>query len=201
MSRFPSLPDLTDLSDVFKSFPAGAAPLMEFHDITLRRPSPLTVAERELIAALVSGLNGCDFCFGAHVTIAESFGVDPDLLDQLLDDIEAAPVVDCMKSILVYVRKLTLSPNRLTDRDALDVFDAGWSEQALHDAITICALFNFMNRIVEGHGVTTNDTTKSEQRARAAENMDGPVSETTYRDYGRMIGVYPGPMGEDNEIV
>ena len=63
MSRFSALPEETNLSDVFKAFPAGAAPLMEFHDIVLRKASPLSVAQRELIAALVSALNACDFCF------------------------------------------------------------------------------------------------------------------------------------------
>ena len=29
-------------------------------------------------------------------------------------------------------------------------FAAGWNEQAPHDAVSVCALFNFMNRLVEG---------------------------------------------------
>jgi hypothetical protein len=41
----------------------------------------------------------------------------------------------------------------MTRADADMVFTAGWSEQALHDAISVCALFNFMNRFVEGHGI------------------------------------------------
>jgi len=34
------------------------------------------------------------------------------------------------------------------------VLDAGWDERALHDAVAVCALFNFMNRFVDGLGVT-----------------------------------------------
>jgi len=201
MARFPALPDQTNLSDVFKTFPAGAAPLMEFHDIVLRKSSPLSVAQRELIAALVSILNACDFCFGAHVAIAESFGVDPSVFDELLADIDSANIEESLKPLLSYVKKLTLSPSKIVDADAQAVFDAGWSEQALHDAITVCALFNFMNRIVDGHGVITNDSIKSGQKQRAKLNKDKPLSETSYRDYGRMIGVYPGEPGEDNEII
>ena len=58
-----------------------------------------------------------------------------------------------MKPILRYVRKLTLSPSRMTQADADAIFAAGWNEQALHDAVSTCALFNFMNRLLEGHGV------------------------------------------------
>ncbi len=37
------------------------------------------------------------------------------------------------------------------------LFDAGWSGQALHDAINVICTFNFMNRIVLGHGGTQGD--------------------------------------------
>lgn len=201
MARFPNLPDQTNLSDVFQAFPAGAASLMEFHDIVLRKASPLSVAQRELIAALVSALNACEFCFGAHSVIAESFGVDAFIFDELLTDIDSANIEQGLKPLLSYVKKLTLSPSKVSDSDALAVFEAGWSEQALHDAVTVCALFNFMNRVVEGHGVITNDSFKNAQKQRAKLNKDQPVSETSYRDYGRMIGVYFGEPGEDNEII
>jgi hypothetical protein len=29
----------------------------------------------------------------------------------------------------------------------------GWDEHALYDAVSVCALFNFMNRLVEGLGI------------------------------------------------
>ena len=49
---------------------------MEYHDRLMRDHSPLTVAERELIAAYVSGLNACTYCYGSHVIAAGAFGVD-----------------------------------------------------------------------------------------------------------------------------
>ena len=39
MPFLPSLPEKTNLSDVFKAFPKGFKPLMEFHDEVLRGPS------------------------------------------------------------------------------------------------------------------------------------------------------------------
>ena len=42
--------------------------------------------------------------------------------------------------------------------DAREVFEAGWDERALHDAISVAALFNFMNRYVEGHGLALEDS-------------------------------------------
>jgi hypothetical protein len=34
---------------------------------------------------------------------------------------------------------------------------AGWAEQALHDAVAVCGLFNMMNRLVEGLGITAGE--------------------------------------------
>jgi hypothetical protein len=36
------------------------------------------------------------------------------------------------------------------------VFAAGWDDRALHDAVMVCALFNFMNRMVDGLGISTD---------------------------------------------
>ena len=36
------------------------------------------------------------------------------------------------------------------------MFAAGWSESALHEAVLTVCLFNFMNRLLEGHGVKGN---------------------------------------------
>jgi uncharacterized peroxidase-related enzyme len=153
MALFPSLPETPHLADVFKAFPAQVRPLLAYHDALLRAESPLTIAERELIAVYVSGLNACSFCFGAHRLYANVFGITDAVIDGLMKDIDSAPVDAKMKPLLHYTAKLTkLSP--LTTADAEAVYAAGWSERALYDAVQICALFNMMNRIIEGTGVS-----------------------------------------------
>ena len=153
MSFLKSLPPDAVLLQVFKAFPATAKPLIAYHEILLRGPSPLTVAERELIAGFVSGLNACNYCHGVHEATARQFGISEGLMVRLIEDLDRAPVDEKVKPILRYVRKLTLSPSKMTQTDADAVFAAGWDEQALHDAVSTCALFNFMNRFVEGHGI------------------------------------------------
>lgn len=184
MQIFPSLPDEPQLSDVYRRFPHTLPPLLDCHDRLLCDPSPLTVAERELIASYVSGLNACTFCHGAHRVAAEIYGIDEGVIDALMRDIDAAPVDQKLKPILRYVRKLTLSPNRIVPADAEAVFAAGWDEQALFDAISVCALFNFMNRIVEGCGDQVRSATGRPGRARGAPQAPprrsgrvGPVSQ------------------------
>ena len=186
MARFPSLPDIPQLTDVFRLFPKGVWPLCEYHDVVLRGPSPLTVGERELIAAYVSGINACAYCQGAHRIFAEIHGIDAQVFEQLITDPAAAGVSGRLLPILTYVKKLTQSPAMVSDRDASAVYAEGWGEEALYDAICVCALFNFMNRIVEGCGVVTNDMFKAEQRSRMETSRDNPQA---YRNFARMLGV------------
>ena len=117
----------------------------------MRGPSPFTQAQRELIAAFVSGPNTCTYCYGTHVGVAEACGVAPDLTKALLVDIETAPLEARMKPILRHVRKLTLSPARVTEADAAAVYEVGWGDDALYSTVLVTALFNFYNRLVEGN--------------------------------------------------
>jgi uncharacterized peroxidase-related enzyme len=188
MARFPSLPEHPHLGDVLRRFGRGVWPLCEYHDVILRGDSEWSVAERELMAAFVSGLNACQFCHGSHRMIAELHGIDAGILEGLMDDPEHSRVGARLTSVLAYLRKLTLTPARMTDADAQAVFDQGVSEQALFDAIAICALFNFMNRIVEGCGVVKNEANMAASRARHMSNLDNPAP---YRAFARQIGFSP----------
>lgn len=154
MPALPSLPDGARLLDVFIRFPELTRPLIEYHEVLLRGPSPLSVGERELIAAYVSGLNACRYCQGIHARTAEAFGIEDGALEALVEDIEAAAGVDAkLRPLLRYVRKLTETLARMTERDCEPVYAAGWDETALFHAVSICALFNLMNRLVEGCGL------------------------------------------------
>ncbi len=184
MSLFPSLPDTPHLSDVFKAFPDTVGPILEYHEILLRGESPLSIGERELIAGFVSGLNACNFCFGSHKIIASRFGIDEALIDALVSDIDTAPVDEKLKPILHYVKKLTSLPTQLVKQDAIAVFDAGWSEKALYDAVQVCAIFNFMNRIIEGTGVTFDYSSNRE----AADELRNRENHS-YTGFGKKIGV------------
>jgi uncharacterized peroxidase-related enzyme len=157
MPYLPSLRSDAVLLDVFKAFPETTLPLLDYHQVLLRGPSPFSQAERELIAAYVSGLNACNYCHGVHTATAEAFGIPEDLVADLVADVESAAVDARLRPVLRYVRKLTLTPSRVTQSDADEVFAAGWDERALHDAVSVCGLFNLMNRLVEGLGIDADE--------------------------------------------
>ena len=85
--------------------------------------------------------------------MAAAFGVEPDLFNVLLSNIDLAPVEERIKPVLRYARKLTLNPARMTDADAAAVYEAGWRDDALYSTVLVTALFNFYNRLVDGVGL------------------------------------------------
>ncbi len=153
MPFLPSLRKDASLLDLFKTFPQTSEPLIQLNEVLLRGPSPFTEGERELIAAYVSGLNHCRYCHAMHGAIAELLGTPKGSVLNALDDIDAASVDEKMKPVLRYARKLTQQPSGVTQSDADAIFAAGWDERALFHTVVVTALFNFMNRLVEGMGI------------------------------------------------
>jgi len=153
-----SIPEDATQFELFRQWPELAVPLSKYTDTLMRGPSPLTPAQRELIAAYVSSINACDYCHGIHGATARALGMDEAVFAASLDDVEALPIDDRFKPILRYVRKLTLTPAKMTQRDADAVFEAGWDDDAFHHAVSICALYNLYNRIIQGHGILSDST-------------------------------------------
>ncbi len=156
MPFFKSLGSEDKVPHALANFNIGIErPLIDLHQKLMRNDdSPFTIAQRELLAAFVSGTNACNYCVGAHTATAVEFGVEEELISSLLNDIDTANVDENLKPIFKFVKKLTLEPTKMIQSDADQVFDAGWSERALYDAIIICCLWSFMNRLVEGLGLS-----------------------------------------------
>ncbi len=183
---FPSLSDGATLGDVFQMFPKKLAPWCEYESLVMRGESELSASERELIAAYVSGLNACSYCYDAHTVFARAYGIDPKVIEALMEDPNSASVDTRIRPILAYVAKLTLSPARMTEEDSQAVYDAGWSEEALFDAIQVCGVFNLVNRIIEGSGISkiVHDSGALDEQTRTK-----LTSDSFYTDFGRANGL------------
>lgn len=179
MSFVKSVPEAEEsVAAVMRRYPAMAMPMMEFSDVILRSGEcAFTHEERELIGAFASGLNNCTYCYNTHKATAEAFGVDEGLLDSMVADLESADVDEKMKPVLMFVRKLTRTPSKMIQADADAIFVAGWDEDCFHYAVMICAMFNMMNRIMDGYGVENTAEFRLERGRALAEVGYKPVAE------------------------
>lgn len=74
-------------------------------------------------------------------------------MQALLDDVETAPVSDAERALFRFLEKVNRESEHIQPADVETVKAAGWSDEALYDAITVCALFNFYNRWADATGV------------------------------------------------
>ncbi len=153
MSYLPSSPDLTNVAAMLGKYPRRGILLFKLLEDIKSSCSPLNRSMRELIITYTSGLNQCDFCYNTHKAVSEHLGIDEKVFDQLKTDIDSAQVDERLKPVLRYVKKLTLTPDRITQADAQQIFDAGWDENVFLDVIFLCAVVNCMNRFVSGIGI------------------------------------------------
>jgi len=157
MSFYPSLPARHHLIALWQRFPRGIDALLQLHDDFLRNTdSELEISERELIAAHVSGLNGCAYCFAAHRRYAEAFGIEAGVFGDMTVDIAHDSLRPQMTAALSYSAKLTLGPSTVGQADFDALIAAGWSEDGVHDIVSVTCIYAFMNRLLEGSGMKEN---------------------------------------------
>lgn len=157
MPLLKSLPENATLLELFNRFPEFTRHLAKNNHHIMRGASPLDAGQREMIAAYVSALNSCQYCTGSHSETAKAFGMPAATISGLIENIDTAAVAEELKPMLKFVRKLTLTPARMTAADADAVFAAGWDDEALFSAVAVCCVFNFMNRLVEGTGLVASE--------------------------------------------
>ena len=71
----------------------------------------------------------------------------------MLADAATAPISDAERALFAFVELMNRASYDVTGEHVAAVMRAGWSEEAVYDAITVCALFNFYNRWCDAAGV------------------------------------------------
>lgn len=78
---------------------------------------------------------------------------DRPLVTAVLRDYRTAPISDREKALFAFLEKVNRDSSRIRKEDVEEVKASGWSDEALYDAVTVCALFNFYNVWTDATGV------------------------------------------------
>ncbi|MET0244188.1 MAG: peroxidase-related enzyme [Flavitalea sp.] len=125
--------------------------LYELAQVLLRGPSPLTEAEREIIATYVSSRNECKFCMSSHAAAARALlGKDEQLMDDVLNDYQSADISDKMKALLNIAGKVQILGKEVKQEDIDAARAVGANDLDIHDTVLIAATFSMYNRYVDG---------------------------------------------------
>lgn len=118
---------------------------------------------QETISSYVSILNRCPYSLANHWANARHLIAD----DTKADKIEKALNADSPESafegaelaLLRYARKLTVEPANMNESDVTNLKKNGLNDGEILEANQIIGYFNYVNRLLNGLGVTTDGDT------------------------------------------
>jgi alkylhydroperoxidase family enzyme len=70
-----------------------------------------------------------------------------------LKDYDTAPISAAEKALFRFIEKVNRHSIEIGQADIDSMHESGWTDEAIYDAINVCALFNFYNRWIDATGV------------------------------------------------
>ena len=114
---------------------------------------------QEVIGSYVSALNKCDYSYANHWKNAAHLIGNKSRSDSIEDALKKRRLTDAFDgaelAVLQYAETLTLTPGKMKETDVRTLQDAGWDDGQILEANQIVAYFNYVNRCLNGLGVTT----------------------------------------------
>ncbi len=164
-----------DLKDIYKELEEKRGKLARIHKIQSLNPdtltthmdlymsimfskSPLSRAQREMMAVVVSAVNDCEYCQLHHGEALNHYWKDRSRVDQLRSNYNKVDLNNVDKRLCQLAKDLTLNPNSINENKYITPLkNTGLSDRAILDAVLVISYFNFVNRIVLGLGVEANE--------------------------------------------
>ena len=144
---------VSNLWQAMASEPRGLERTYDLYRALMDDPAPLTIAQAELIALVVSATNGCGYCVTHHgPRLAKALG-DETLARGVAIDYRETNLAARDRVLLDYAVALTCEPAERKLEDVDRVREYGFDDAAILKAIEIAALYNAINRIASALGV------------------------------------------------
>ena len=125
------------------------------HDDTNTIPTWL----QETVSSYVSVLNDCAYSYANHWKNAAHLIGDADRAGEIETALQSRKPEQAFEgaelALMRYAEKLTLSPGDMVEADVAALRDAGLDDGAILEANQIICYFNYVNRSINGLGVTT----------------------------------------------
>ena len=154
--------DAPGIRGLFAFRPETAHPLNALAEVLLRGDNTLSRGERELIAAYVSSLNECRYCFSSHAAYAAAqLPEGMTLVDQVRADLDSAPVTPKMRALLRIAASVQRGGREVSEEQITAARAEDATDMEIHDTVLIAAAFCMFNRYVDGLATFAPDDPES----------------------------------------
>lgn len=126
--------------------------------------SGLTKLEREMIAVVVSSINGCFYCLTAHGAAVRELSGDPKLGEMMVMNYRVADLDGRQRAMLDFAAKVTEASRKIEEPDRQALRDVGFSDRDIWDIANVAAFFNMTNRVASATDMRPNDEYHSQAR-------------------------------------
>lgn len=114
---------------------------------------------QETISSYVSIINNCNYSFENHWKNAVFLINDKEKSEEIRLALENNKPENYFQNkelaLLVYAKKLTLNPGKINQKDFQELKKVGLNDGEILEANQIISYFNYVNRSINGLGVTT----------------------------------------------
>ncbi|GAA4201052.1 carboxymuconolactone decarboxylase family protein [Microbispora amethystogenes] len=150
--------DAPGIRGLFEFRPETARPLNALVETLLRGDSTLSRGERELIAAYVSALNECRFCYSSHAAFAAAqLPQGMTLVEQVRRDPATAPIPAKLRALLGIAAAVQRGGREVGEQEVAAALAEGATDLEIHDTVLIAAAFCMFNRYVDGLATVAPD--------------------------------------------
>jgi len=148
---------VANIMKVHSLHPEAMEKHLEFYLAIMFKRAGLSREQRELVATVVSSINGCDYCTQHHGEALRAYWKDDERLEQLVDDHRSIELSEADRALVDYAIKLTERPDEMGEADVGPLRDAGFSDESILNLALVTGYFNFVNRVAVGLGVELNE--------------------------------------------
>lgn len=127
----------------------------------------------ELLSVVVSQLNHCSYCTESHIRYLRKATGDRALADAVRENWRAVDLDDPTRTLLEFAVKLTTTPGQTNKDDVERLRVRGFDDGEILDAVLIVCLFNFMNRLADGLGLTGDEARRRHRYTTGDEDSTG----------------------------
>jgi uncharacterized peroxidase-related enzyme len=138
--------------------PGQFDPFFSLYDSIMKKSEHLTLAEKEMIAVVVSAVNRCVYCLAAHGAILRIRAKHPYISDQIASNFRKCDLISSkQKAMLAFAELLAGNQNhQVSSQDIAGLCGAGVERDAIWEIVSVVSIFSMSNRLANALSLQPN---------------------------------------------